>query len=297
MIRSLSRQIAALALLTASAAHAQPAGVGGPGSVLTRMDATVSYTGAGEVERKAGTGEAATTLSSASAAVYYQASENLSLGTGAFWQGLWIDHNGSAPLPDHTHGLGLRLSGMWKPADAWSIRLDVRPGIYSDWQDIDGSDINFPALVAVGYQVNTNLLLVAGININPWSRLATIGGPGVWWRFAEDWTLNLVLPKPTLEYSLTRNWITFIGGEITGGAFRVADDFGNEYGRSNLNGEKFAYRELRASGGLRYRMGPFWGASLEAGYAFNRQFEFREADWQFRTDPAPFVRLGLQGAF
>lgn len=233
----------------------------------------------------------------AGASIDFRASDRLTWGGGPIWQGLWLDASEAAPLPESAQALALRLSGQWVPAERWSVQADVRPGVYSDWEDLSGRDFNAPALIAGSYQINSNLVVLAGVNINLWSQLATIGGPGVWWKFADAWTLNLVLPKPTLEYAPVRPLKLFVGGEIRGGAYRVGEDFGRQHGRPGLDGDKFAYRELRAGGGVEYRLGPHWRLILEGGYAFDREFEFREADWAFRAEGAPYGQLGVRATF
>jgi hypothetical protein len=260
----------------------------GPPRSVYRAD--ISYTGAGRLDAEAGRGDVDAVLARVSYTHRFRTGDNLSWGVGPVYNGLWLGADAGLPLPRDLHGLALSLSGQWLPADRWWVRLDVRPGIYSDWADISGRDFNAPALVAVGYQIRTNLMLVAGINVNLWSRLATIGGPGVIWQFAETWQLNLVLPKPLLEYAPNRAWAFYVGGEIQGGSYRLAEDFGNQHGRPELNGDTFAYREIRALGGVRWSVTRSLRLSVEAGYAADREFEFRDAGWEFQARGAPFVQ-------
>jgi hypothetical protein len=200
-------------------------------------------------------------------------------------------------LPQDLHGAALSLSAQWVPADRWWVQVDVRPGLYSDWADLSGEDINAPALVAVGYEIRTNLVLVAGININFWSRLATVGGPGVTWQIDRAWRLNLVLPKPVLEFTPRRDWSCYAGGEIRGGSYRLGENFGTAQGRAEFNGDKFAYRELRVLGGVRWSPNRSFRLAVEGGYAADREFEFREADWEFRVDGAPYIQVLTSGSF
>jgi hypothetical protein len=100
-----------------------------------------------------------------------------------------------------------------------------------------------------------------------------------------------------LEYTPSRAWTFYVGGELQGGSYRLAEDFGNEHGRPELNGDKFAYREIRALGGVRWALARSLRLSLEAGYAADRRFEFREADWEFQARGAPFVQVLAAGSF
>jgi len=282
-------------LLVVGFALAQPVPQSGsPPQALYRAD--VSYTAAGGLDSEAGGGEVDAVFARASYSHQFRTGERLTWGVGPIYQGLSLGNDADVPLPDDLHGVALGLSLQWLPADRWWVRLDVRPGVYSDWVDLSGQDFNAPALVAVGYQIHTNLMLVAGINVNVWSRLATVGGPGIVWQIAEAWRLNLVLPRPVIEYAPSRSWGFYAGGELQGGSYRLAEEFGDEHNRSELNGDKFAYREIRVLGGVRWSLSRAFRLSLEAGYAADREFEFREAGWEFGAQGAPFVQVLATGS-
>ena len=201
------------------------------------------------------------------------------------------------PLPEDVYSAAVRISSNWQFAENWTLRVDARPGLYSDFRDISWDDVNAPFLVAVGYQINPDLLLMLGLNVNFRSDLATVGGPGVMWRFAEGWTLNLILPRPHVSYALTSKATVFAGGELKAGGFRVGDDFGQDFGRPDLDNDTLSYREIRVGGGLRYEITRALRLLVEGGYAVDRRWEYRRADQTFRTEDAPYFQVGLNGSF
>jgi hypothetical protein len=46
------------------------------------------------------------------------------------------------------------------------VRTDIRPGIYSDFEDIGGDDVNVPFTAILAYEYSPTLTLVAGLNVN-----------------------------------------------------------------------------------------------------------------------------------
>lgn len=242
-------------------------------------------------------GDLNTTLVRASVTSVIPQTQALSWGIGPVFEYGRFDAPEAASMPSDVYMGALRLNANLRFAERWGFRMETRPGLYSDLEDVSWDDFNAPVFLAATYQVNTNLLLALGININFRSDLATIGGPGVRWRFAEDWTLNLVLPRPTLDYAISRQWSVYGGGEWRGGAYRVAKDFGTRRGEPELDDNDFSYRELRALGGVRFEPVRQFRIALEAGYAFEKKSEFRQADVTLKGDGAPFVQVLFGGRF
>lgn len=267
-------------------------------SLTSTYSASISYTAEGEVERHGkDLGDLSVTWTRASYALSGSIDDRWRWHAGPWFEFTHFDVSPRALLPDEGYVTALQLGGVWQINPRWTARLDIRPGLYSDFEDISGSDFNAPFVVAVTYASSSNVLWVLGLGVNWRSDLGTIGGPGVRWQFAEDWTLNLVLPKPTIDYQLTRDVAVYAGGEWRSSYFRVNEHFGTSRSRPVLNDDDFTYRELRALAGARWAFSRQLYVNLEGGYAFNRRAEFRDADVTMKIDGAPFVQLGVGGAF
>lgn len=217
--------------------------------------------------------------------------------TGLGWDNTRFGVPSGAPLPESVTAVAARTGVQWRPAQQWTLLVEARPGLFSDLEDVDWADVNVPVMIGAGYEISTNLTVGVGVGINWWSRLATIGGPGLTWRFAEHWRLNLILPRPSVDWTLTRTWAVFAGGEMRGGGWRVAEDFGRSHGDPDLDGDRLGYREIRVGGGARWALGPALRLSLEVGYVVDREFEFRNSDRELRGGGAPYVQFGVGGGF
>jgi hypothetical protein len=113
-------------------------------------------------------------------------------------------------------------------ADKFRLRLEVLPGIYSDFRDLGGRDVNAPFTIELSYAVNPTLLIGAQVSFDARREAALLGGAGVRWRFAKDWLLSLWLPRPQLEFAASESITLFAGASFAGGSYVAADDFGSE---------------------------------------------------------------------
>jgi hypothetical protein len=128
-------------------------------------------------------------------------------------------------------------------------------------------------------------------------QLPVLPAAGVRWRFADDWALNVVLPKPTLEYTFAKGWKVYALGELAGGRFRVAENFGDASGRDDLDNRWLSYLDIRAGGGLGYSIGRFVSFRVEAGSSLYRNFEYEDAGFSVDAGPAFFSSAGLSFDF
>jgi len=227
----------------------------------------------------------------------FTSSETYTWGVGGGWDYADFDLPTGVPAPDSLQSTYLRLSSQWQFANKWSLRTDLRPGIYSDFQDLSGGDLNVPLTAILAYDFSPTLTLVAGLNFNYQSDVPFIGGPGVIWRFAEGWQLRAVLPKPQLTYSPNQEWMLFVGGELRGITGRVAEDFGKAYNNPALNDDNLSYREIRLGAGARYRFHRLFNVTVEGGYAIDRRFQYQDANLLLNGDGAPYVQISINGSY
>jgi hypothetical protein len=159
-------------------------------------------------------------------------------------------------------------------SDKWLMRVEMEPGLYSDFQDISFDDMNAPVVIGGSYLPNKDLQWFFGIHIDPRSsKYPVMPGAGVRWKFADQWTLMFLLPKPRIEYAVMDNMILYAGAEILAGGFTVAKDFGQRWGRTDLNNDYVEYREIRTGLGTEWKALPFLKVSLDGGWVWDRQFE------------------------
>lgn len=226
-----------------------------------------------------------------------RAGESHSWLLGAEWSGSRFAVAAGVPVPSEVHGLALKLGGEWRFADRWLARFEVDPGIYSDFADVSSDDLNAPFAMRLAYSPSTNLTWVLGINVDLRSGQPVVGGPGVRWKFAPDWTLNFIMPRPRIEFAANDSLSLFAGGELRGGSWRVAEDFGTRVTLAGLNNEIVDYREIRLGGGARWKLGQKWSAHFDAGWVMDRRFTFDRQNLLLNGDGAPYLQVGFLARF
>ena len=208
-------------------------------------------------------------------------------------------------LPDHFQSTNAVIGADVNLSDKWLMRLELHPGVYSDFRNVRVDDLNIPAIVGFSYLVNSRLQWFLGLGIDPRFGVSmrnfmdspVFPGVGVRWQFADDWTLMALLPKPEIQYKINEQWEAFAGAELMGGNYRMNDHFGDQVGRQDLNNEMLSYREIRTGLGLRYKFHPAFTAELNGGYVVDREFRFGGRDLTLHTDPAPYGALQLKANF
>ncbi|MGB0580012.1 MAG: DUF6268 family outer membrane beta-barrel protein [Limisphaerales bacterium] len=225
------------------------------------------------------------------------ASETYSWRIGGEWERVGFGLPGASPLPNTLQSLHLHLGNTWRIGAKRLLQFEVDPGIYSDFEDVDLGDINYPVSARFIYAQNRNLQWVFALISNPKSELAFVGGVGARWRFAEDWTLDFILPKPQVRWDFSEELSIFAGGEFKGGAYRVAEDFGTQRGLARLNDSDITYREARVGAGFKWQFNQKFHALVDGGYLIDRRFSFEDKNLQLNGDGAPYFQISLRARY
>lgn len=216
---------------------------------------------------------------------------------GAHWRRFQFDRPEGSPLPDALQGAAVVLGAHLRIHDRWRARVEIQPGVYSDFEDVSGADVNAPALIEVAYRIHDRLEVGLQVNVDAFREFPVIATPGVSWRLDERWLLSLWVPRPQIEFALSSHWTVFAGATLAGGSFRVAEDFGRSAGRGDLAEETVDFREIRVGGGLRFTVLEKFACELGAGWMTDRRFHFPDRDLLANGDGAPYAHVALGAAW
>lgn len=208
-----------------------------------------------------------------------------------------FDTPAGAPLPNTLQSVAGVVGIQSRFGDNWRARLEALPGIYSDFSDVSGEDITSPFVLEVAYEINPTLEIGGQVMVNPFRKSTVIGAAGVTWLINDYLKLEFWIPRPQIEYQMNENLTLFAGGSLSGGSFRLGEDFGDSAGRPNLNGELVDYQEIRGGLGARFNLGRSITAELAGGWIFDRRFEFHEQDLTANGEGAPYVQFSLGARF
>jgi hypothetical protein len=201
-------------------------------------------------------------------------------------------------IPNTLQSTALVLGADIDLSDSWLMRIEASPGLYSDFQDISVDDFNVPTIIGFSYLVDKNLQWVFGAQIDPRSEWPVMPGAGVRWKFADQWTLMFILPKPRIEYEVMDNLTLFAGGEVLTGGYTLSRNFGQRWGRTDMNNDYMEYREIRTGLGAEWKFMPGFKLTADAGWSLYRQF----ADHTSRitlhsSNGAPYGQVGVSASF
>jgi hypothetical protein len=224
-------------------------------------------------------------------------SRRFSWQVGGEWERIGFGVPAGSPLPNTLQSVQLHLGARFALRERLSLQVEVDPGIYSDFEDIDFGDLNAPISTRLMYVQNPNVQWVLALISNPKSELPFVGGVGLRWRFAPDWTLDLFLPKPQVRYDFSDMLSFHVGAEVKGGAYRLAENFGSRVGLPQLNDEDVTYREARVGGGFRWKLNESVSAIVEGGWLIDRRFKFEDSRLQLNGDGAPYLQFAIKARF
>jgi len=210
---------------------------------------------------------------------------------GVEWERFGFGFENSSIIPSTLGSVSLPLGVTWRINERWSFLGEVSPGIYSDFEDIGGSDFNSPLIAGVSYAVNDNLLVFLQVSVDPRRDVPIVGGPGVRWQINQQWALSLLLPRPRIEFRPADQWLLYAGGELVGGAYQLGKEHGSNRGDARFDDVNMTYREIRAGLGAVWTLGN--GLRLEAagGWMFDRRWVVNDRDLIWNGEGAPYVRL------
>lgn len=191
--------------------------------------------------------------------------------------------------------LYLGIDFRWSRQDM--LRVQSRPGFFSDFAGMDSGDFNAPIETAYTRIVSKRFQWALGLSINAWRRIRVLPGGGFRWYINDRWKLKFMLPEPRVEYRARENLHVFMGGDFRGESFRVAHNFGDLRGNSNFNNALVDYQEMRVGAGVSWNIKPLIELNLQSGYLVNRKFDFHNNGLTLHSQGAPYVNLNFQLLF
>lgn len=217
---------------------------------------------------------------------------------GVDWQRFSFGLPPAIPLPNTLQSMGAVVGADFEISDEWLMRIETEPGVYSDFQDIGFDDVNAPVICGFSYLVDDNLQWVFGVSADIKRNIPVVPAAGVRWKFADQWTLMAILPRPRLNHAFTDSVTLYAGGEIKSGTYRVAKDFGNPFGTSALNNTDLDMAEVRAGGGVAWKVVPGLSIELDGGALIFREFNYHSPGIRIvNTTPAPYGQIAIRGGF
>ena len=286
----------AVVMLAALLARAAPAG--NSIRVAEELDVDYSYTGPAVVAGSGATGGAVDEQSAdVKFVVSSQLTQNLLLRAGGEWQRFSFGVPAGGSVPAALQQASAVLGCDYQLGGQWIVRAELQPGVYSDCAEITGRDVDAPFTVAGVYLANPDLQWLVGLHVDVRSQYPVLPVAGIRWKFADEWTLDFMLPKPRLEYDLNDRSQLYLGAGVAAGTYRVGDHFGTDSGRAQLDRQLLDYMELRIGAGWSWKITRTIQLEAEMGDLVYRDFSFFNTSFDYRSHGALYGQVACHARF
>ena len=204
--------------------------------------------------------------------------EHWHLLLGSVWDRLDFS-GGAAGSPGTLQYAAAKLGVEYRVQDEPVFSLNFQPGLYGD-EDLSSGAFDVPVRLEAGYPLDDHWALAGGLD---YSRLGEFFLPifGVVANFAPQWELALIFPEPTLSYRPDEKTTATLFMELLDTGYRLSD------------GRRLGYYQSHAGASWEREFRDGWSASVKAGWAFDRTFDFFQHARSGHPGDAPFVELGL----
>lgn len=206
----------------------------------------------------------------------------------------------AAPVPDHLQSAAALIGIDYMHGKDIGAFLQLRPGFYFE-NDINSKSFDVPITAGrIWILRDDQLYLFTGVNVSFLrGGLPVVPLAGLIWTPNEQWHAMAMVPDPRVVYSPNKQWDFWAGGELIGGSFRIDkhDEYFDTPHFGKLSNGQVDYTEYRVGLGVIYSPVDNICFDFGAGYELQRDFKYHRAGENFRTDPAPFLRLRLKAKF
>jgi hypothetical protein len=201
-----------------------------------------------------------------------------------------------APVPDHLQGVAGTIGIDYMHGNDVGAFIQVKPGFYTE-NDFDSASFDAPITLGRIFVLQPDKLYVfVGANASFLrGQFPVIPLAGLIWMPNDKWKVLGILPEPRVIYSPCNKLDFWVGGQLTGGSFRTDRD--DTIVPHKLSGAEVDYSDYRVGGGFIYSPCDAISIDIGGGYSIQRRFDFYRADIDYKTDPAPYLRIEFKAKF
>jgi Domain of unknown function (DUF6268) len=269
-----------------------------PMSISEELDAVYSYVGDANTRgANLKSGEVDEQSADVKYVVSPQVNKDLLLRFGAEWARYSFDAPDHSPVPRVLQQASGVLGFDYQVADEWLMRVEVEPGIYGDFENINWRDFDAPLVIGGIYLASADVQWFFGLRMDVRCEYPVLPVAGVRWKLSDEWTLNLMLPSPRVEYQVNERLMFYAGTGIEAGTFATGETFGSDHGEPRLDGTIVDFLEFRVDAGASWKLTPGVTLEAEAGYMPYREFDFFEPDLDVRSYNAPYGQVACHARF
>ncbi|HTO03219.1 MAG TPA: DUF6268 family outer membrane beta-barrel protein, partial [Opitutus sp.] len=206
-----------------------------------------------------------------------------------------LDADETTYVPAQLAEVAVRLGFSRKISPTWTASLALRPGLYGDFEAIDGKTFNVPLLLGASYAQSRDLIWLFGVRANVYSEHPVLPIVGVRWQFAPDWSVGLAFPRSGVRWRVSPDLTLDAGIGFQGGTYRITESIGTPSGIVGRLANTFVdYREIRVGVGAEFALTRRVSVRLDAGAFTDRRFDYFDRDYTLDGDGGFYGTVALQ---
>ena len=217
-----------------------------------------------------------------------------------YWQGPKSQGPTPADMPPRTYDAYLDFAWNPKPAPWFGAELEVRPGIYSDFDIFNSESFRVTGKGMGVITISPSVKAKLGIWYLDRNRVKLLPAGGIVWTPNPDVYFNILFPDPKIGRKLstigTTEWWIYGRGEYGGGNWMIRRDSGYPPPGVPSDGthERVDYNDIEIAVGLEFTTIRHADGMFEVGGAFSRQLAYQnDSPHTFFPNNTVFVRAGL----
>lgn len=192
----------------------------------------------------------------------------------------WLAGPISSPLPPRLYDFMLGYQVRNKLSDQFSYDLYTSVGAYSDFEASARDAIRFPSHAVGMFHINRSTDFVFGIDYLDRNDIPLLPVLGLSLRdvFVHGLRMDLVFPRPRIDYMLSETSRIYLAGHMDGGTWQVRFPDGSN--------PVMTYHDLRLMFGVESTEKDGSLSAWEFGYVFDRNLEFNNQPGHSRFNDA-----------
>jgi hypothetical protein len=111
------------------------------------------------------------------------------------------------------------LFSYWSGDDFYPV-IQIEPGIYYTRDHITGNSFDFPIRITPGFKLTSNVYVIAGASIDPYSNPIIFPIGGFNWKINDQFNFRAVFPRPRFSYTPNDRTEIYLEGELIGNSYR-----------------------------------------------------------------------------
>jgi hypothetical protein len=168
-------------------------------------------------------------------------------------------------------------------SETFGYDVAARIGAFSDFEGSAREGIRFPSQAVGYYRWGPRLDLALGIDYLDRDDISLLPVFGAIFRPRENLRLELVFPRPRVEWRISPTQVLYVGGELGGGTWAIE--------RVTQTNDNVTYRDLRLLLGLTSLDRPRGRSGFEIGYIFGRDLSYRSGLGDYSPHDAVLIRF------